>query len=65
MQCHVEMTEAMIRLWNRQWADESATPSASVQSPEQMYERMDERLAAMRRVADRLYEKWAGGLKGE
>jgi len=24
MQCHVEMTEAMIRLWCRQWADECA-----------------------------------------
>lgn len=64
MQCHVEMTEAMIRLWNRQWADESAVASASVQTPEQMYERMEERIAAMRLVADRLYAKWAGGLRG-
>lgn len=65
MQCHIEMTEAMIRLWNRQWAAESATPSASVQVPEQMYERMDERLAAMRLVADRLYERWLAGLRGD
>ncbi len=28
MQCHVEMTEAMIRLWCRQWADECATPGS-------------------------------------
>ena len=63
MQCHVEMTEAMIRLWNRQWANESATPSASVQTPEQMYDRIDERIAAMRRAADRLYTKWIGGLR--
>jgi len=62
MQCHVEMTEAMIRLWNRQWAEESAMPSASVQTPEQMYERIDERIAAMRRAADRLYERWIAGL---
>jgi len=64
MQCHVEMTEAMIRLWCRQWADECAQPSASVQTPEQMYERMDERIAAMRKVADKLYTRWIGGLKG-
>lgn len=63
MQCHVEMTEALIRLWNRQWAAESAQPSASVQTPEQMYERMDERIAAMRKAADRLYSKWIGGLR--
>lgn len=63
MQCHVEMTEAMIRLWCRQWADECAQPSASVQSPEQMVEQMDARLAAMRVAADRLYTRWIGGLK--
>lgn len=63
MQCHVEMTEAMIRLWNRQWADESAKASESVQTPEQMYEGLEEHIAAMRRAADRLYTKWIGGLR--
>jgi GMP synthase-like glutamine amidotransferase len=63
MQCHVEMTEAMIRLWNRQWAAESVIASASVQTPEQMYERMEERLTAMRVAADRLYTRWIDGLK--
>jgi GMP synthase-like glutamine amidotransferase len=62
MQCHVEMTEAMIRLWNRQWADESAVASPSVQTPEQMYEHMEERLAAMRVAADKLYSRWIAGL---
>ncbi|MBU1236107.1 MAG: type 1 glutamine amidotransferase [Gammaproteobacteria bacterium] len=63
MQCHVEMTAAMIRLWCWQWAKECAEPSASVQTPEQMYERIDERLAAMRVAADRLYTRWIAGLK--
>lgn len=63
MQCHVEMTEALIRLWNRQWAAESAQPSESVQTPEQMYERIEERIAAMRMAADRLYARWLGGLQ--
>jgi GMP synthase-like glutamine amidotransferase len=62
MQCHVEMTEAMVRLWCRQWADECAQASASVQSPEQMFDRMGERLAAMRVAADRLYTRWIAGL---
>lgn len=64
MQCHVEMTEAMIRLWNRAWADENAAPGPSVQRPEEMYERIDERIAAMRGAADRLYSRWIAGLKG-
>ncbi|MEW6164808.1 MAG: type 1 glutamine amidotransferase [Pseudomonadota bacterium] len=62
MQCHVEMTEAMIRLWCRQWAEECAAPSASVLTPEQMGERLDERLAQMRVAADRLYTRWIAGL---
>lgn len=63
MQCHVEMTEAMIRLWCRVWGDEQADPGPSVQTPEQMFEAMDRRLAAMRLAADRLYAHWIGGLK--
>lgn len=63
MQCHVEMTEAMIRLWCRQWADECATPSESVQTPEQMHNGVGERLTAMRLAADRLYTRWIGGLQ--
>jgi GMP synthase-like glutamine amidotransferase len=62
MQCHVEMTEAMIRLWCRQWADECASPSASVLTPEQMHERIDERITAMRIAADQLYTRWIAGL---
>ncbi len=63
MQCHVEMTEAMIRLWNRVWADEKAVPGPSVQTPDEMYVNLDERLAAMRVAADRLYTHWIAGLK--
>lgn len=63
MQCHVEMTEAMIRLWNRQWADEKAAPGPSVQTPEQMVVDMKARLARMRIAADRLYTRWIAGLK--
>jgi GMP synthase-like glutamine amidotransferase len=62
MQCHVEMTEAMIRLWNRSWQKENAMPGTSVQRPEEMYERLEERIAAMRAVADRIYARWISGL---
>ena len=62
MQCHVEMTEAMIRLWNRAWSAENVSLGPSVQTPEQMMEDVDARIAAMRAVADHLYAKWIGGL---
>ena len=64
MQCHVEMTEAMIRLWNRQWADEvNGNRGPSVQSPQEMYQDMDIRLENLHAVADRLYTRWMAGLK--
>jgi hypothetical protein len=56
------MTEAMIRLWCRQWAYECAAPSPSVLTPEQMNERIEEHLATMPRAADRLYTRWIAGL---
>jgi len=63
MQCHVEMTEAMIRLWNQGWADENAAPGPSVQRPEEMLERIEARIEAMRVAAERLYARWIAGLK--
>ncbi|WP_310449141.1 type 1 glutamine amidotransferase [Sulfuritalea sp.] len=63
MQCHVEMTETMIRSWCQQWAAEGVPPSASVQTPQQMLTDMEPRIAAMRAVADRLYAHWIGGLR--
>ena len=62
MQCHVEMTDSMIRSWCLQWAAENVPPSASVQTPGQMQTNMEARIAAMRTVADRLYGRWVQGL---
>jgi GMP synthase-like glutamine amidotransferase len=63
MQCHVEMTESMIRTWCLQWAAEGVPASASVQTPEQMQAVMETRISAMRMVADRLYSRWIDGLR--
>lgn len=63
MQCHVEVTASMIRLWNRQWPEERWEAHDAVQTPEQMYECLESRIAAMHRVSDRLYSKWITGLK--
>jgi len=65
MQCHVEMTEQLIDTWCRSGADEitEGRSSPSVQSARQMKQNANEKLAAMRRVADRLYDRWIKGLK--
>jgi GMP synthase-like glutamine amidotransferase len=64
MQCHVEMTEAMIRLWNRQWAEEvNGHRAPSIQSPEEMYQDIDLRIGNLHGVADRLYTRWVAGLR--
>jgi GMP synthase-like glutamine amidotransferase len=66
MQCHVEMTEQLIDTWCESGAEEIAGSKASpsVQSAVQMKNNAKEKLAAMRRVADRLYDRWITGLKG-
>lgn len=59
MQCHVEMTEALIRTWNNAWADDTASREiASVQSTADQLAQMAEHLPQMRAVAQRLYERW-------
>lgn len=64
MQCHVEMTEALIDAWCESGAEEIAASKTSpaVQSPEQMRKKLQGRLAAMRGIANRLYDRWAHGL---
>ncbi len=56
MQCHVEMTEEMIRTWVKGAREKSSEPS--VQTRTEMLESLAPRVAALNRVADRLYEKW-------
>jgi GMP synthase-like glutamine amidotransferase len=66
LQCHVEMTEAMIRSWCEIGTEEIAAAAASpaVQTPERMQSLNAVNLPALRVVADRLYGRWAEGLRG-
>lgn len=66
MQCHVEMTEEMIRRWNANWASEAADLAKSprsAQRPDEQLSRMEISLAQMREVAQRLYSHWIVGLR--
>jgi len=63
LQCHVEMSEAMIEDWCRLGAGEIAmAPGPGVQSAVEILAATPEMLPRMRRVADRLYQRWATGL---
>jgi GMP synthase-like glutamine amidotransferase len=64
MQCHVEMTEELIRLWVHGGADEMRAASASpaVQTADEIERDLERRLQALHEVADRIYDRWTQGL---
>jgi hypothetical protein len=65
MQCHVEMTEDLVRTWVSGGMGEIAESlsSPAVQSPEDIERDLSVRVATLRGVADRIYDRWALGLK--
>lgn len=64
MQCHVEMTLDMIRLWCEVGAEEIArATSPAVQPPATMITLAEQHLPEMRRVAETLYARWLEGLR--
>ena len=64
MQCHVEVTESMIREWCEIGAEEIAANviSPAVQSAQEMQMQMDDKLPRLRKVATQLYRHWLHGL---
>jgi GMP synthase-like glutamine amidotransferase len=64
IQCHVEMTEAMIREWCEKGAAEiAAADSPAVQTPAHMLAQSTTLLPAMSAVAETIYSRWISGLK--
>jgi GMP synthase-like glutamine amidotransferase len=64
LQCHVEMTAAMVRLWCESEAgaaEIAAHPGPGVQSAAEMCQDLERHLAALQRVADRIYDRWCQG----
>lgn len=64
LQCHVEMTEAMIQRWCEAGADEIAASadSPAVQSARTMQLQMADKLPQLHAVARQLYRHWVAGL---
>jgi GMP synthase-like glutamine amidotransferase len=65
MQCHVEMTEEMIKTWCEVGRDEilSAHESPGVQSELDMQKNLSARVSSLNNIADILYRRWILGLK--
>ena len=65
LQCHVEMTEDLIKGWCRGGAKEIAESreSPGVQPVHEIERQLPARVAALHQVADRLYARWTAGLK--
>jgi GMP synthase-like glutamine amidotransferase len=64
MQCHVEMTEDLVRTWTRFGRPEieASIDSPAVQSPDAIESNLAQRIDALHRIADRLYDRWCCGL---
>lgn len=63
LQCHVEMTEEMVKDWCEIGAGEiAASFGPAVQSPHAMQADLPRRIFALSEVAHRLYERWVSGL---
>jgi GMP synthase-like glutamine amidotransferase len=62
-QCHIEMTHAMVDTWCATGAAELPTETTgATQSRADIYADIDAKLAALSRVADDVYGRWAKGL---
>ena len=65
MQCHVEMTEELVKAWlaggERELRESEKSPG--VQKPQQIEKDLERRVGALHEVANRLYERWTANLR--
>ncbi|PZP64615.1 MAG: glutamine amidotransferase [Azospira oryzae] len=66
LQCHVEMTEALVRTWceTGRGEIEASRSSPGVQPPEVIQQDLEARVRELNRVADAVYGRWTRGLQG-
>ncbi|MEE8529815.1 MAG: type 1 glutamine amidotransferase [Nitrosomonadaceae bacterium] len=63
MQCHVEMTEEMVKVWYQVGAEEIAnSPGPAVQSQEAVRKDLANRVSALNVIAKFLYTRWISSL---
>lgn len=64
LQCHIEMTPDMVKMWTEQWKNDIATSATSpaVQSADTMLAKVNEDCDILHAVADKVYSRWIQGL---
>jgi GMP synthase-like glutamine amidotransferase len=65
MQCHVEMTEELVRAWIASGGDEmrAASKSPAVQEAAEIERDLQRRLDRLHEVANRIYDRWSANLR--
>lgn len=65
-QCHIEMTNDMVRVWCEVGEDEvmASVNSPGVQTVEQIQQALPDRIAELNEISRGIYERWIEGLKG-
>ncbi|RMD80445.1 MAG: type 1 glutamine amidotransferase [Gammaproteobacteria bacterium] len=64
LQCHLEMTPELVAAWVERYAHELREPGPTVQGRAEILRDLEARVAALQRVADRVYARWIEHLKG-
>jgi hypothetical protein len=64
MQCHVEMTDELVKTWLETGGKEieESKSSPAVQRPEEIRRELETKLGRLNEVATRLYDRWTEGL---
>jgi GMP synthase-like glutamine amidotransferase len=64
LQCHIEMTPDMVKVWTEQWKNDIASSASSpaVQSVDTMLAGVEADCEVLHGVANRVYSRWIQGL---
>jgi len=64
LQCHIEMTPEMVKIWTEQWQSDIASSASSpaVQSADTMLAAVEADCDVLHGVADKVYSRWIQGL---
>ncbi len=64
LQCHVEMTAAMVRVWAQVHGAELDPRGPRVQGRAEMLDELERRVGGLQGAAERLYGRWLAGWSG-
>ncbi len=63
LQCHIEMTEAMVKQWVASAPEEFINASGAVQNAAEITRDLAPRIRKLQGVADLIYSRWLGALR--